>query len=121
MRQLYFLLLASSFLFLGSCTKSVLIPDEMDAQVWMNTHEKAVVVYVDYYSGNYIVETYRGYSVIESWGGSTPRENDREYAYFNVRGSQTSYNRTGNYYTSINVVENALNWQDALYVLHQIN
>lgn len=121
MRQLYLLLFAASTLLLGSCTKEIILPGEPDVYEWMRNHEKATVVYVDYYSGNYIVETYRGYSVIEDWGGSTPREYDIEFAHFSSRGVQTTYNRTGNYFTQIRVVDYWLSWDDALYVLDQIS
>lgn len=104
-----------------ACTKRDYIPVEVDPQQWMRSHDEGIVSYVDYYSGNYIIETYEGYSVIESWGDYTPREYDREYAYFGNRGVQTIYNRSGNYFTQGRIVESWLSLSDAFYVLDQLS
>ena len=118
-RAILLLMLATTFV-LSSCSK-VLIDNNPDPQEWMRTHERGAVAYVDHYTGNYIVETFRGYAVIESLNGVAPRDFDLEYANFNSWGVQTTYNRTGNYFTQIRVVESRLSWQDALYVFDQIN
>lgn len=120
MKNLYMLLI-SALLILSGCTKSVINPSEIDVEEWMRTHERGTVEYVDYYSGNYIVGTAAGYSVIESWGGITPREYSTVYAYFSSRGTQTIYNRAGNYFTQGAVVDSWLSWYDAMYILDQIS
>lgn len=119
MKKLY-LLLAFAMVTLASCTKEVAVPVEGDAYQWMRTHDKGTVAYVDYSSGNYIVQSYGSYSVVESWGSITPREYDIEYAYFGNRGMQSTYNYTGDYFTRINVVDTYLSWSQALYVLDHL-
>ena len=106
----------------SACTKSdYYTAPPRDEYEWMRTHEKGSVAYVEYRTGNYIVETYNGYSVIESWGGTTPREYDQEYAWFSNRGVQSIYNFDGNYYTKGRIIDTRLSWQDALYILDQLN
>lgn len=119
MKKIYILIALSSLL-ITSCTKRDYIPLEEDPAHWMRTHDDGIVAYVDYSTGNYIVETYQGYSVIEGWGSYTPRENDHEYAYFSNRGLQTIYNRSGNYFTQGRIVESWLSWSDALYILDDL-
>lgn len=122
MKKLYLLLFVSaSVLLLSSCSKTVLRPGDLDPNEWMATHDRGIVAYVDYFSGNYIVETRNGYSVVESMSGITPHESDREYAYFSSRGSQTVYNRSGNYFTQIYIVDSWLTWGEALYILDEIS
>lgn len=120
MKRFYLLLLLPVVL-LAACSKRDYIPSDIDEYEWMRTHEKGLVAYVDYYSGNYIIETFRGYAVIESWGGITPREYDEEYAFFSSRGLQTIYNRAGNYFTKGRVVDSWLTWSQAVYVLDDLN
>ena len=119
MRYLYLALF--SVVVLTACSKRDYYPDDRNEYDWMRTHERGVVAYVDGYTGNYIVDTYNGYAVIEYWGGITPREYDEEYAHFSNRGVQTIYNRQGNYYSKARVVESWLTWSDALYVLDEIS
>ena len=119
MKKLYVLIAVSALLF-SACTKRDYIPAQVDPAQWMQTHDKGIVAYVDYSTGNYIVETYEGYTVIESWGEYTPREYDPEYAYFSNRGVQTIYNRAGNYFTQGRVVDSWLSWSDAMYVLEDL-
>lgn len=103
-----------------SCSKDYQYGPSNEEQ-WMRNHEKGSVAYVDNYSGNYIVETYNGYSVVQSLGGVIPRTYDTEYAWFSNTGSQTVYNYEGNYYTKERVVESWLTWSDALAVLDNIS
>ena len=116
MKKLYVLTALIAVLF-TACSKRDYVPVEVNPTDWMRSHDEGVVAYVDYYSGNYIIETYEGYTVVESWGDYTPREYDRVYAYFSSRGVQTIYNRNGNYFTKGSIVESWLSWSDALYVL----
>jgi hypothetical protein len=120
MKKLYLLLILSGVILAG-CSKRAYHDDDIDPDYWMRTHEKATVAYVDYFTGNYIVDTYNGYSVIESYSGVTPREYDREYANFSNRGIQTIYNRDGGYFTEGRVVDSWLSWSDAMYLLDEIS
>jgi hypothetical protein len=120
MKKLY-LLLALTVILFSACTKRDYIPVQTNPAEWMRSHEEGVIAYVDFSTGNYIVETYEGYTVIESWGHYTPREYDYEYANFSSRGVQTIYNRSGDYFTEGRVVDSWLSWSDALYVLEDLN
>jgi hypothetical protein len=119
MKYLYLTLVSA--VLLTACSKRDYYRDEPDAYDWMRTRERGVVAYVDGYTGNYIVDTYNGFAVIEYWGGITPREYDEEYAYFSNRSVQTIYNRQGNYFSKGRVVDSWLTWSDALYVLDEIS
>jgi len=119
MKKLYILITAA--LFLVSCTKRDLLPVEIDVDSWMRTRDRGVVVLVDYYTGNYIVDTYRGYAVVESWSGIPPREYDLEYALFTMRGVQRIYNYSGNYFLEGRVVDYWLTWPQALDLLDALS
>lgn len=119
MKYLYLILIAT--VTLTACSKRDYYPDRPDEYDWMRTHERGVVAYVDNYTGNYIVDTYNGFAVIESWGGIIPRTYDEEYAYFSNRGLQTIYNRQGNYFGKGRIVDSWLTWSDALYVLDELS
>jgi len=121
MKKLYILAALSVVLF-TACTKRDYIPSAPVNPIdWMRSHDEGVVTYVDYYTGNYIIETYEGYTVIESWGDYTPREYDREYAYFSSRGVQTIYNRSGDYFKQARIVESWLSLSDAFEVLDALS
>jgi hypothetical protein len=120
MKKMILFLLLSSFVFV-SCTKHVVRSVDVDVNEWMRAHERGTVVYTDAFTGNFIVETSGGYSVIESWNGSTPYDFDNVYAYFSSRGVQDIYNRTGNYFMEGRVVDSWLSWSQALYVLDQVS
>jgi hypothetical protein len=121
MKKLYIFAALSVVLF-TACTKRDYIPSAPVNPIdWMRSHDEGVVTYVDYYTGNYIIETYEGYTVIESWGDYTPREYDREYAYFSSRGVQTIYNRSGDYFKQARIVESWLSLSDAFDVLDALS
>jgi hypothetical protein len=122
MKKIYLLtgLVALLTLF-SSCTKQILDPNQYDPNEWMRTHERGVVAYVDYFSGNYIVETFRGFTVVENWNGTIPREFDQVYANWSFRGNQVVYNRNANYFTNVRIVDSWLSWQEALFLLDRIS
>lgn len=121
MKKIYILTAFLALLF-TACTKRDYIPPQtVDPYSWMNSHDEGMVTYVDYHTGNYIIETYEGYTVIESWGDYTPQEYDRVYAYFGSRGLQTIYNRNANYFIKGRVVESWLTLDDAFDVLDAVN
>lgn len=117
MKQLYTFLVPALLLF-TACTKETFNPDP---ELWMQTHERGVIAYVDYFTGNYIVDTYNGYAVVESSGGIVPREYDIVYANFSFRGGTTIYNRSGNYFAQGWVVDSWLTWSQALYLLDNMS
>ena len=120
MKKIILFLIVSS-LVLVSCTKQVARPIDVDVNEWMQTHERGTVVYTDGFTGNYIVETSHGYSVIESWGGAMPYDFDNVYASFSSRGVKDIYNRSGNYFTQGRVVDSWLSWSQAMYLLDQLS
>ena len=120
MKKLYLLLIVTGVV-LASCSKSDYYDRGPDPDYWMRTHEKGTVAYVDYFTGNYIVDTYNGYAVIELWGSMPPREYDREYGNFSNRGVQTIYNRDGGYFTEGRVIDSWLTWSQAMYLLDDIS
>ncbi|MHA4845357.1 hypothetical protein ACX0G7_14390 [Flavitalea antarctica] len=120
MKKLYLLLILSG-LVLAGCSKRVHYDDTIDPDYWMRTHEKGVVAFVDYYSGNYILDTNNGYAVVEAWGNVVPREYDRLYGNFSNRGIQTIYNRDAGYFTEDRVIESWLTWSEAMYILDDIS
>ena len=119
MKKLYFLI-PLLVVFLAACSKRDYVPVEVNPRDWMRTHEHGIVAYVDYSTGNYIVETNSGFAVIESWEQVTPIEYDHEYANFSRHGVQTIYNQSGNYFKEGRVIESWLTWNEALYILDDL-
>ena len=120
MKKIYIFTALIAVLF-TACTKRDYVPAQVNPSDWIRNHDEGIVSYVDYNSGNYIIETYEGYTVIEGGGGYTPQEYDREYAYFSSRGLQTIYNYSGNYFKQGRIVESWLSLPDAFDVLDQLN
>ena len=120
MKKLYLIAPVLMLLMLAACTKKDYIPAEINAEEWMRTHDHGIVAYVDYSTGNYIVDTYNGYTVIESWDGVSPIESDHLYAYFNNRGVQSIYNRSGSYFSQGRVVEHWLTWNEAIWIIEDM-
>jgi outer membrane biogenesis lipoprotein LolB len=119
MKKFLFLFLIP-LLALASCSKQVETPVNIDVNEWMQTHESGRVAYVDFSSGNYIVETNSGYAVVETWS-YTPRTYDILYAHFSMYGVQQVYNRNGNYFTQGRIVGNWLSWFQAMDLIDQIS
>jgi hypothetical protein len=121
MKKLYLLIPLIAILFVSCSKRDYYVNDQLDINQWMRSHDHGTVAYVDYSSGNYIVESYSGYSVVQPWTSNTPLENDNEYAYFNIPGVQNIYNLSGDYFAKATIVEVSLSWEDALYVLDDLN
>jgi hypothetical protein len=120
MNKLY-ILLAVAVLFLAGCTKrDYVIPDEIDIHEWMRSRDEGIVAYVDYFTGNYVVDTYNGFAVVTSRGGITPHEEDAVYAFFGSRGVQTIYNYNGDYFSDDRIVDTWLSWDDAMYLIDDL-
>jgi hypothetical protein len=117
----YLALALVSVTLFAACTKQDYISAPSGEEQWMRSHEKGSVAYIDNYTGNYIIETYNGYSVVQSLGGIVPREYDNEYAWFSSQGKQTIYNYDANYYTKESIVGSYLTWSDALNLLDYIS
>ena len=117
MKKIYILTAFLALLFTACTKRDYIRSSQTNPADWIRSHDEGVVTYVDYATGNYIIETYEGYTVVESWDGYSPRENDREYAYFSSRGVQTIYNRSGDYFKQGKIVESWLSLSDAFDVL----
>ena len=49
----------------ASCYKRDYYPDYHNDTDWMRTHDHGVVAYVDYPTGNYIVDMHNGFAVVD--------------------------------------------------------
>jgi hypothetical protein len=113
----WLLVLIPLFFLFTSCSKSVEGPARpVDVNEWMQTHEQGVVAQVDFFSGNYMVQTRFGYSVVEAWG-ATPRTGDVLYAHLNFPGTQQIYNRSGQYFTTGRIQGYGMSYFQALELL----
>jgi hypothetical protein len=120
MKKILFFTFLASTLFMG-CSKQVQRPVNINPEKWMQTHEEGRVAFTDYFNGNYIVETNRGYTVIEAYGGYTPGDFDFVYGNFSYRGVQDIYNYNGNYFTTGRVVDYWLSYSQARYLLDELS
>lgn len=118
-KSLLFLLLPA-LLFLTSCSKTTEVPSQpVDINQWMQSREAGRVAEIDYFSGNYMVQTNRGYSVIEAWG-ATPRIGDEVYGHFSFRTTQQIFNRSGNYFTTGRVHDYWLSYFQAIQLMQSL-
>ncbi len=120
MKRFYLISFLAAML-LVSCTKRDYVAVPTDPYDFMRNREKGIVVYVDYFTGNYIVDTYSGYAVVESYSNYIPREYDEEYAFFSSRGLQTIYNWNGDFFYRNRIVDSWLMWSEAIYLLERIS
>lgn len=104
-------LLVTVALGLSGCGKEYIDPREFDEDYWLR-QERGVVAYTDFYCNLYIVETYRGYTVVES-NGSIPYVGDVVYGNFSSWGYRNFYNRSAGYLISGNVHEYWLSYFSA--------
>jgi hypothetical protein len=74
---------------ISSCVKQA----PFNEGYWLSK-ERGVVAYSSPTCPYYIVETYNGYTVVRSYGGYRPYENDVMYGDFSHYGSRDFYNRT---------------------------
>lgn len=121
MKRIGLLTLSLFSLLVIGCTKTDLPPQHLDPDEWMQTHQRGEIAYTDFFSGNYIVQTRQGFSVIENWGGVVPRDFDVVYGHFQFTGLQTIYNRSGNYFTQGKIVGTWLTWFEAMELLEFIS
>lgn len=75
-------------LFFSSCTKRTYI--DFDERYWLS-QERGDVVYSSPTCDYYIVETYNGYEVIQSWNGFRPFEGTILYGNFSANGTRDFY------------------------------
>lgn len=94
-----------------SCGKEYIDPQQLDEGYWLR-QERGIVAYSDAYCNLYIVETYRGYTVVESYG-ATPYVGDVLYGNFSSWGYRNIYNRSAGYIVSGDIKEYWLSYFSA--------
>jgi hypothetical protein len=120
-KKLYLLIPLIALLF-ASCTKrDYYYPGGGTSEAdWVRTHDHGVVAYVDYATGNYIVDTHNGFAVVELWASIAPVEYDDVYAYFSSIGTQTIYNLNDRTFSEGRVIDTWLSWSDAMYIIDDL-
>lgn len=111
--------LGTSFLLaiilLSSCSKSDVIATNNESY-WLN-QEEGEVVYSDPSCGYWVVETYNGYTVIQSSAVNQPYEGDLIYGNLSNRGTRDLYNFQGKFVFRCTAIEYWLSYNEALDVL----
>jgi hypothetical protein len=100
---------------LGSCRKADVIVTN-DENYWLN-QEAGEVVYSDPSCNYWVVETYNGYTVIQSSSVNQPYEGELIYGNFSNRGTRNMYNFQGRFVFTGTVIEYWLSYNEALDVL----
>ncbi len=100
---------------LGSCRKADVIVTNNESY-WLN-QEEAEVVYSDPSCSYWVVETYNGYTVIQTNSVNQPYEGDLLYGNFSNRGTRNMYNFQGKFVFTGTVIEYWLSYNEALDVL----
>jgi hypothetical protein len=96
-------------LFLASCGKEYIQPQNFDEDYWLR-QERGVVVYNDFSCDYYIVETNRGNNVIRNYSGLVPYTGDVLYGDFSSWGTRSIYNRSSGYLIRGDVRDYWLSW-----------
>jgi hypothetical protein len=100
MKRILSLVLLST-LFLTACRKSDLQPVPIDESIWLQK-ERGVVVYSDFSCDYFVVETFNGYSIVQSWS-LRPFTGDVLYGDFSRWGVRDVYNRSRGSLMRVNV------------------
>ncbi|MFD2919696.1 hypothetical protein ACFS6H_08270 [Terrimonas rubra] len=95
---------------LASCVKRS--DQYFDESYWLSK-ERGVVVYSSGACSYYVVETFRGYTVIRSGDGYMPFEGDILYGNFSNTGSRDIYNYSDRSLMRGNIIEYWLDYFDA--------
>jgi hypothetical protein len=94
---------------LTACRKEDLPAQPIDENYWLQ-QERGVVVYNDFNCDFYIVETWRGYTVMRSFGGFVPFIGDVLYGDFSRWGNRVFYNRSARNLMRADVRDYWLSW-----------
>jgi hypothetical protein len=100
---------------LSSCRKTDVIVTNNESY-WLN-QEEGEVVYSDPSCNYWVVETYDGYSVVNTYSGSKPYEGDFVYGNFSSRGTRDMYNYTGRFVFTGTLTDYWLTYNQAMDVL----
>ena len=104
-----------AFILLSSCRKADVIVTNNE-NYWLN-QEEGEVVYSDPSCNYWVVETYNGYTVIQSSSFNKPYEGDLVYGNLSNRGTRDMYNFQGRFVFTGTVIEYWLSYSQALHVL----
>jgi hypothetical protein len=103
---------------LAGCTKNSYYNDDNDTDYWMSK-EYGVVAYADGYCPYIVIETYNGYTIINS-SGAQPYEGDEVYGDLSFRGYRSFYNYTDNTIFRGEVTDYWLSYADAQYLIDNL-
>ncbi len=103
-------ILLTASVFLNSCIKNVNVG--FDENYWLSK-ERGEVVYSDSYCSYFVVETYYGYNIVQSYGSYKPYEGAVVYGNFSSRGTRDMYNRTTGYVFTGTVTDYWLTYTEA--------
>ncbi len=98
-----------------SCRKTDVIATNNE-NYWLN-QEEGEVVYSDPTCNYWVVETYNGYTVIQSSSFNKPYEGDLIYGNLSSRGTRDMYNFQGKFVFTGTAIEYWLSYSQALDVL----
>ena len=104
-----------AILVLSSCSKADVIATNNESY-WLN-QEEGEVVYSDPSCNYWVVETYDGYTVIQSRYANKPYEGDLIYGNLSNRGTRDLYNFQGKFVFTGTTIEYWLSYSQALDVL----
>jgi len=99
----------------SSCRKTDVIVTNNESY-WLN-QEEGEVVYSDPSCNLWVVETYNGYTVIQTNSVNKPYEGELIYGNFSNRGTRDMYNFQGRFVFTGTVIEYWLSYNEALDVL----
>jgi len=99
---------------LSSCVKERVVAN--NENYWLS-QEEGEVVYSDPSCNYWVVETYNGYSVVNTYSGSKPYEGDFIYGNLSSRGTGDMYNYSGRFVFTGTVTDYWLTYSQALDVL----
>lgn len=110
-------LLVAAVILAGCTRRGYNGQDEQD--YWLSK-ENGVVVYSDGYCPYYVLETYNGYTIVESISGPIPYEGDEIYGNLSSRGYKDLFNYTDNSIVRGNVTDYYLSYADAQYIIDNL-
>lgn len=117
MKRLFTLstILFLAVILVSSCRKADIIVAN-DESYWLN-QEEGEVVYSDASCSYWVVETYNGYTVVQSSSANQPYVGELIYGNFSSRGPRNLYNYAGRFVFGATVTDYWLSYSQALDAL----
>lgn len=104
-------LIVTAALVLGGCVKNR-VHYEFDEGYWLSK-ERGEVVYSDPYCSYYVVESYYGFNIVQTYASYKPFEGAMVYGNFSSRGTRDMYNRSTGYVFTGSVTDFWLTYTEA--------